>query len=809
MPASKYRSAVIPTVGLLAGLLVGVTLPAQVASAAPKVVASDSFSRNITSGWGSTGNGGAWQTSKSGATQYSVSSGAGQISNLVAGTSASAVLPTVSAQDVSAEATLTVPGNGTGMFHAFELRRQSDGSLYRARFNVGSSGNLSLALSRVNKKAETALKTVALPIKASGSSQIRLQFFVTGTTNVEVQGRAWKVGSPQPSWALDYTDSSSSRIATAGSVGLWDYASSSNRARLDVTFDDIAFTSNPASAPESTPPATTPPAQPSEPSTPATGTRGAAPIGSTSYSVPKGALFVSSSGSTSASGTEASPFRTVTQAVAAASTGDTIVLRGGVYNESVSIPMNKSLTIQAYPKEAVWFDGSKQVTSWTKSSSTWTTPWSFFPTTVFDGVADNPRYVEAAHPLAARMDMVFVDGKQLTQVASATAVTSGTFAVDPGSNRVILGDDPAGHEVRISNLGQAIFSVAPNTTLQGFGVRRYANDFGTIGAVRLANINSTVKNVEIDDTSYIGINVSNNNGNLDHITVRRSGMLGVGVNASYGFHLTNSIVDDNNLSFFKPAPVSGGVKITRSRGVTVQNNEISNNHSVGFWCDESCYDVAITGNTVESNRLTGIQVELSQKVVIADNVLTSQNANVLVANTGDVRIVNNSMSNHGLFDIQLRQDSRRAANVSITGHDKRQPLPDPTVSWITKDISILNNAFGASGIGFQIYGLDMDNKNVTITGNVFNRRVSKAQSTLVAWGTSPTTDAYIHYESPEALASDQGTSWRNTQTTDVLPIEKMTSLLATVAQGIASPLPDDIAKLVDQKAGTKHVGSFQ
>ena len=47
-----------------------------------------------------------------------------------------------------------------------------------------------------------------------------------------------------------------------------------------------------------------------------------------------------------------------------------------------------------------------------------------------DGIADNPGFVDPAHPMAARPDQVFVDGAALTQVATAAQVTVGTFAVD-------------------------------------------------------------------------------------------------------------------------------------------------------------------------------------------------------------------------------------------------------------------------------------------------------------------------------------------------------------------------------------------
>mgnify|MGYP002145583093 CR=1 FL=1 len=47
---------------------------------------------------------------------------------------------------------------------------------------------------------------------------------------------------------------------------------------------------------------------------------------------------------TSLAGTLAAPYKTITKAIGAAAAGDTIVLRAGVYHESLTL--NKKLTIQ-------------------------------------------------------------------------------------------------------------------------------------------------------------------------------------------------------------------------------------------------------------------------------------------------------------------------------------------------------------------------------------------------------------------------------------------------------------------------------
>ena len=65
------------------------------------------------------------------------------------------------------------------------------------------------------------------------------------------------------------------------------------------------------------------------------------------------------------------PLRTVMAAVPKipSSGAGTIVLRGGIYHQSVKVESNRSATIQNYPGEAVWFDGSVPVTNWAASGT--------------------------------------------------------------------------------------------------------------------------------------------------------------------------------------------------------------------------------------------------------------------------------------------------------------------------------------------------------------------------------------------------------------------------------------------------------
>jgi hypothetical protein len=320
-----------------------------------------------------------------------------------------------------------------------------------------------------------------------------------------------------------------------------------------------------------------------------------------------------------------------------------------------------------------------------------------------------------------------------------------------------------------------------------------------------------LQDVVVQDTSTVGVVLGNNDSRLTRVTVQRSGMLGVNASSAYGLVVRDSLITGNNSERFKPAPVSGGIKITRSRDVEVVNNDTSRNYGSGIWFDESCYDITVTGNDSNDNEYTGIQLELSDTAVVADNSTTGGQTGINVFDTGNVQLFNNTMGGNSKFALSLLQDERRQSVASFEGQDPRRPAVDSTVPWLTRNIVISNNVF-ANGGGFSIYALDkrtniaVDRWNLTITGNLFTKRVATSDPTMVAWGQGDNS-TLVRYETPAALAAAKNGSWRNTMTTASTSVSGMISYL-TAAASLAVALPSGIAGLLGQPSGVKHVGIF-
>ena len=367
-------------------------------------------------------------------------------------------------------------------------------------------------------------------------------------------------------------------------------------------------------------------------------------------------MFVSTAGNDSNSGTQAAPFRTIAKAVSAAPSGATIVIRGGIYRETVKI-YNKTLTVQNYPNEAVWMDGSTPLTGWVSDGSLWrkdgwTTRFDHSPTYT-QGAPDNTKpywqFVNPnTYPMAAHPDQLFIDGVAQQQVKSRSLVTAGTFYLDEATSKLYLGSNPSGKAVDAGAVFKAMSIQGANSVIRGIGIRRYSNSVFHMGVVTIEQPGVRMENVVIEDSATTGISVQDPNVTLNKVTVRRSGMLGISGGYADNLTLTQVLSTQNNDEHFNIAPVSGGIKLGHTRGVRVTSSSFSGNYGHGFWEDMSCFDTIIRQSTFTDNVGTGIFLEISAKAIVGDNLIArNQEFGIKVNNTSNVKIWNNTFVGNG------------------------------------------------------------------------------------------------------------------------------------------------------------------
>ena len=567
-------------------------------------------------------------------------------------------------------------------------------------------------------------------------------------------------------------------------------------------------------------------AAPASAATRATASAGSSAVGATSYAVPGGAKFVSPSGNNASSGSAGSPWRTLSHAVARAGSGATIVVRRGTYHESVTVPSGKRLTIQSYPGEAVWLDGSKKLTAWASEGGDWRLGgW----TARFDASASYTsggavsgdalwRFLDPAFPMAAHPEMLFVNGASQRQVSSRSAVVPGTFYVDKANSRLYMGTNPGGKDVRASLLKTGLSIQGSGSVVRGIGVRRYATSLPLMGTVRVLTSNVTLENVTVADNATQGIFVNKGGAKLRKVTSQRNGSMGVQAVYADGLTLDGVRIADNNVERFKKAPAAGGVKITRSRVLTFRNSVFSGNHGTGLWMDESVYDAKIIGNDLVRNASHGSSFEISSKVVYANN-LVARNAGqgLKINNATGVQVWNNTVVGNGGRPIWLVQDSRLAKNTRTFGHDPRRPLPDPTVTWVLKGLAVHNNVFSGTGsanktlLQLQDDVLDRTAGSIGIVanGNAYHRPSPGAPGYATIWA-SGRANPYV-YTSISKFRSATGQESRGKEFNGAAIVDsayRPTTALRNVISGSATPISSSIATLTGKSAGSKHIGAW-
>ncbi|RWZ59707.1 PKD domain-containing protein [Labedella populi] len=200
-----------------------------------ETVAADSFEqRSVTSGWGTSSSGAPW-TVGGGASGFSVTNGAGVITN-AAGASRSAALNTVSESSTDSVVSFVVPALTTGGGqYVTVVGRQVGSEKYSAVALLTANGTIQLQLARGGTKLQT-LNLPGTTYAADSTVTIRVQVF--GTAPTTIRAKAWTDAQTEPAtWQVSRTDTTAA-LQTAGTTGLVFYVSGSSTAPGTIRFAD-------------------------------------------------------------------------------------------------------------------------------------------------------------------------------------------------------------------------------------------------------------------------------------------------------------------------------------------------------------------------------------------------------------------------------------------------------------------------------------------------------------------------------------------------------------------------------------------
>ncbi len=489
---------------------------------------------------------------------------------------------------------------------------------------------------------------------------------------------------------------------------------------------------------------------------------GSVPVGAASYAVPtSNVIWVATTGNdTSGTGSNNTPYKTIKRALAVAPAGSTVVVRGGVYEEGgwtgdlASAPSvaNDNITLQNAPGEAVWLDGSTPATGWTADTTAvpgktiWRAP---FVLTATRTPTQNPNYSDPdavnyasflvkESPIAHWNEMCLYDGVQLKQVATLAEVGPGTFYVEGAgyakkfhaitheelasnynftSTHYVIGDNPNGHEVRISRYSRALNFSKSGLTLRGIGVRRYASclaDSGTVYCGSSTMNNLTVENVVIEDISAgPGMQIGTNDSIVRRCTVRRCGLMGFGISGDRAT-VERCRFTENNYRLFNYGPYGGSIKTGRIEDPTIRYNWFESTKGHALWFDECSIRATVHGNLFTNNWGVGIIFEISDRIIIADNIIIDNGINspvggdrrpwncpaILISGSNRARIWHNTIINPSVA-IKVTQDWRQpTGDPASFGRDPRRASSwyAQNCSWNVTEFESCNNALiGCNG----------------------------------------------------------------------------------------------------------------
>lgn len=456
-------------------------------------------------------------------------------------------------------------------------------------------------------------------------------------------------------------------------------------------------------------------------------------------------LYVSPSGSDSASGAASAPLRSVAQAVRQAKQGSAIVVAGGRYHESIQV-YAKEVHISAAPGASVVFDGSVPVNGWAPSAGVWAHQWTPVP------AVRSSAPVSPLNPVAGYPDQLFVDGKAQRQVLSRTEVVAGTFFHDRGVGELLMGTDPTDRTVEVSDLSWALyFNRADGSSLSGVTVRRYATEAGHMAAIRAYGNNIDIRSVVVTQNAYIGISAIGNDTVITKSSVEENGYIGIHAHQSRRLTVRQNRVVGNNVAGFDSSHSAGGIKITETADTTVDQNYVASNDGPGIWTDITSSSIMVSNNLIERNGRSGIQIELTGHAIVAGNVAVDNGeAGIWILESNDIQVWNNAAFRN-VREIWIEEGPRSSSSSTLEA------------LWDLQRVQVRNNVLGQGSWGSPAL-LNVDDwtgkrsgasMQVTSDDNAFWLPSNGSTTKIVRWAMWPSPLALSATLNQQANATGQ------------------------------------------------------
>jgi Right handed beta helix region len=416
-------------------------------------------------------------------------------------------------------------------------------------------------------------------------------------------------------------------------------------------------------------------------------------------------------------GTSVAPLQTIQSAINLATLknqlniGAKIIVNPGVYRESINIGASQTaapLTIEAANTGTTFISGSDVMTGWRAQTGgiyyhSWTYNFGECP------IPSGWPYISS---LGRRTEMVFLNGNSLTQVLSASALSPGKFYVDEGTNQLLI-EPPVN-----TNMSTAVVEVATrsqilsvsgrsNVVVRGMVIEHARSCVNENAAVIAGSSGVLVDNVQAVWNNWGGLEITNSN----NITVQNSVGSHNGGVGFHGYQDTNSLWSNNKTDYNNWRGAEGGLldwgmggfKSLLMHTATVQNHHSYGNQAQGLWFDTDNKNITINNVYLSQNRLANLQLEASEGPITVENsYLCNGLAGVELLNAAKVTFKDNTLYNNGASGQQY--DAQMFVGGRNGGHVIRDWQNGAYYNIYTNDMVMTGNVFVDANSGQHLFG---------------------------------------------------------------------------------------------------------
>lgn len=499
--------------------------------------------------------------------------------------------------------------------------------------------------------------------------------------------------------------------------------------------------------------------------------------------------FVSTDGNPNTKGLTKEKPTTLESAINKARTGDAIILRGGVYRTG-NLLFNQGITLQPFEDEQPILKGTHIAKEWNDlRNGLWTIEWKhLFPSKPQDWWR---RHREGKITPLHRFnnDMVFINGKFLQSAGWEGEVDEDSYYIDYENQTVYIGIDPTDKLVEITAYDAALIRTIESIngiesdkigpTIKGITFTQYAYRAIEIegkdpeGISNESNhgkdvVGTTLENCTITFCSRVAGYFRGDCLTIKNCLISDTSTEGLYILSSSDVLLEKNILRRNNIeriTGYYPA----AVKIfNQSYRVTCRDNlVIEHPYSNGIWYDVGNVDGVFVNNWIEGVGFTDTKInsdqvwpsqngfffEISRGVICAGNIFVNCDHGILVLNSSDAEIYNNTFVNSMAV---IGRNERSAQGDHFGWHPSTGPDVDERIGhFFVNNLLTADEKFTRPLLFIwqsdALCNILVDQQFKEIDNNIYVRKSDFMSDKLILWSPSSVKGCKLSFGDPSEL----------------------------------------------------------